>query len=368
MRLTLLECVPFLSIIIKECLSVEILEGCDYNDLQRMYYCNDITHVFPNQFYGNYHLKCTDCNISRFTEKTFPYNNRLDSFNVSYSNIQTIYRRAFSKLTTIQYIYLDNNAINKIEADAFSGVKQLFELHLEHNNLKQLTPKFLNNAATNSLDLSYNQLKEIAEESFEGVGGVLVLDLSHNKIEKLHRRSFDSLNSLEILDLQNNQLCQLPLGVLSMLKELKSLNLSSNKLTSLSMGTLSGLKSLNTLNLENNSLSHFIGDFLLPLTSLENLDISLNGIYHFDGNAITENSSTLKSLRIDYNIFQCHNLRDLVRYFRKVNIDIISLSESYDVQNIFGIACTETDIRMTIPYKKFFALAKEETEEIKEIC
>ncbi|KAL3266164.1 hypothetical protein HHI36_010349 [Cryptolaemus montrouzieri] len=346
----------------------EILEGCEYNNLERTYSCINITTSFPHQFYGNYHLRCVNCNIPKFTEGTFDFNNNLETFNVSYSKINIISRRSFSRLTSVQFIYLNNNEIREIAENAFSGAKQLYELHLEHNHLKRLRPKFLNELGTISINLSFNRLEEIADKSFVGVSNVLFLDLSNNKIEKMRRHSFEGLDMLELLNLSNNKICFLPLGVFSSLKVLKNLDLSNNKLNSFGLGVFSGLTSLNTINLANNSLPYFDGEFLLSLENLQTLDISGNGIYYFDTFAIPENSPSLKSLKLDGNIFSCNNLKNMVRYFKKSNIRIESSVEIYEVQNIFGIVCTEAEIKANISYKKFFALAEGESKGIRKIC
>ncbi|XP_044748316.1 insulin-like growth factor-binding protein complex acid labile subunit isoform X2 [Coccinella septempunctata] len=345
----------------------DIMEGCDYDNIQRMYYCNEITHTFPNQFYGDYHLRCVGCNISKFTENTFPYTNSLESFNVSYSGIRGIQRRAFSKFTSTQFIYLDHNDIRDISENAFAGAKQLYELHLEHNHLKRLKPRFLNELGSNSIDLSHNQLVEIGSGVFEGVIGVLHIDLSSNKISELTENAFVGLESLEILSLKDNKICHIPLGVLGRLPALKTLNLSHNKLVEFSIGTFSGLRSLNELNIANNSLQYFDGEFLLTLPNIHWLDVSDNGIFYFDGYEIVENAPSLRQMKMDHNIISCSSLKNLVKYLRRGNIEIVSDSGSYDVPNILGIACSQNEIT-NVSYKKFYALVQDEAKNLKQIC
>lgn len=352
---------------VQEVLGNEILEGCDYDSLQRMYYCHEITNTFPNQYYGDYHLRCVECNITKFTENTFPFTNSLESFNVSYSGIRALHRRAFSKFTSTQFIYLDHNDIRDISENAFAGAKQLYELHLENNHLKRLKPRFLNNLSSNSVDLSRNQLVDIGDGVFEGVVGVLYLGLSYNKISKLSEKAFEHLEVLEILDLKENKICNIPLGVFGRLPSLKTLNLAHNRLISFSLGTFSGLKSLVELNLSNNNIQYFDGDFLLTLPKIYWVDLSENGIFHFDGYAIVENAPTLRQLKMDHNIFSCSSLKILIRYLRRGNVQIVSDSSNYDVQNILGIACSETELS-NLSYKKFLATVREEAKNSKQIC
>lgn len=120
-------------------------------------------------------------------------------------------------------------------------------------------------------------------------------------------------------------------------------------------------------NLANNSLQYFDGDFLLTLPIVHWVDVSENGIFFFDGYAIVENAPSLRQLKMDHNIFSCTSLKNLVRYLRKGNIEIISDSENYDVQNILGIACSENDLT-NISYKKFYASVENEAKFIKRTC
>lgn len=346
----------------------ELSKECDYDNSIRTYFCKNVHDVFPNKFYGNYHLKCVNCDIRTFTNSTFPYTNSLVSFNVSESNIRYIMPRAFSSLTSTQYIYLQNNDLLEVAPEAFWGLRQVYELHLENNEIVNLYPGILAEMEANSVDLSKNKIRELPNGAFEGSLGILMLDISQNNIRKINENAFLSLVNLEILNLEGNKICHLPLGLFKNLNTLRNLNLADNKLSKFAIGTFSGLKNLHILNLANNTLFNFDGNFLLPLSQLSKLDISANGIYYFDANTLHVNVRTLRVLRLDDNILDCNLLMGIIQYFKSVSVDVVNTVKRYHLQNIDGIACTEVAIRETAKLEDFLKVAQEDAKKSIAYC
>ncbi|EFA02565.1 phospholipase A2 inhibitor beta [Tribolium castaneum] len=342
--------------------------ACDYEHDIRTYFCKRIRDVFPNIFYGNYHLQCEQCNIRIFTNKTFPFSNSLVSFNVSESAIRVITSRAFSSLSNIQYLYLQNNIIEDIEPGAFAGLRQVYEVHLENNNLGKIVPGFLDDLEANTVDLKNNKIKHLPSGVFGGSLGVLILDLSKNRIKTIEPDAFAGLESLEVLNLENNELCHLTCGVFKHLSTLRQLNLADNKLSKFTVGTFSGLTHLTSLNLANNSISAFDGNILIPFNHLSKLDLSRNGIYYFDANSVHVNVPTLRVLRIDDNLLSCIHLINVIQYFKKVHVEVVNTVGRYHVQNVIGIACTEIILNHSVDFEQFLKVAEEDTKKSISYC
>lgn len=346
----------------------EIMPQCDYNHDVRTFDCKNIFDVFPKKFYGNYHLKCSKCLIPIFSAETFPHENSLVSFNVSYSKIQIVSINAFSNLGNVQYLYLQGNDVFNISEDAFNGLHLVYELHLEKNKLKTLNPGFLRDLEAVSVTMNENLIEELKADVFEGVLNVLILDLSWNHINLLHVKSFHHLDGLESLVLNNNKICHLPLGVFGNLETLKHLNLANNKLRNLGIAAFSGLQNLVTLNISGNSLVDFDGAALLPLFRILHLDVSKNFLFYLDPYALRLNAPSLKTLTIEDNLWSCNVLKNLLQYFKSVSTKIANNVNRYDMQNIMGIACTDVIVTEKVDFDVYLKTVYTDSKKYHNYC
>ena len=139
-------------------------------------------------------------------------------------------------------ILMNENEIEKIEANSFKCMISVLQLNLSKNNkLNQLDLDFHN---LRYLILINNHLTRIESNQFENdeLLNLIELNLSNNKITTLEANSFQHLPSLKELNLSNiynksnnaNQIVQLEANTFNGLENsLEKLNLSMNKLTRL---------------------------------------------------------------------------------------------------------------------------------------
>lgn len=347
----------------------ELEQSCSFHFDQKTYSCERITDTFPTLYQDGSILKCTDCHIPIFGVGTFPVQAKLTSFDVSNSGIQSIASGAFSVLPFVAYLYLGQNKIYDIEPYAFRDLIYLNELHLEHNELIELTPKFLGGIVAKNADLSHNHINQIPSNVFEGVFEILALNLSHNNIGILYEESFKGLNNLQTLDLQHNNLCYIPLGSFSHVQNIRDLNLSGNKLRTFILGTLSGLKKLETLNLAKNDLIEFDSSVFLSTGTLYNLDISWNNLLYLDFISLHRNVPTLNSFTINNNLWSCDVLKNMIQFLKSKHIYISETADvRYDVTNINGIICSMGPMNSIIPFNQFVDIVKDYTNKSINYC
>ncbi|XP_042136010.2 transforming growth factor beta activator LRRC32 isoform X2 [Peromyscus maniculatus bairdii] len=116
------------------------------------------------------------------------------------------------------------------------------------------------NASTNplsqllSLDLSYNEIKQVPASFLEPLTSLRFLNLSRNCLQSFEARRVGSLPCLVLLDLSHNALEALELGT-KVLGSLKTLLLQDNALQELPPYTFASLASLQSLNLWGNQIS-----------------------------------------------------------------------------------------------------------------
>ncbi|XP_059896918.1 matrix-remodeling-associated protein 5-like isoform X2 [Gadus macrocephalus] len=160
-----------------------------------------------------------------------------------------------------QRINLGFNSITRIPENSLAGLKRAELLMLHSNDLNQIPDGvFGDMRSLQVLKLSYNKLEEISSSAFSGLTSLLRLHLDHNHLRHLHPRALLQLPSLRLLRLQGNRLHQLhprSLCTLSLLNTyyystLRHLDLSNNSLASLPEPALSMAPLLDTLVLYSN--------------------------------------------------------------------------------------------------------------------
>ena len=139
-------------------------------------------------------LECSDDDSLRYILS------EILSLNLNSERITALKKADFSGLTSLNYLYLDDNYLTSLPEGIFSGLSSLKLIYLFENDLTSLP---------------------------EGI--------------------FSGLTSLTYLRLDENDLISLPEGIFSGLPSLTYLSLHDNALTSLPEGIFSGLPSLNYL-------------------------------------------------------------------------------------------------------------------------
>ncbi|XP_058244120.1 toll-like receptor 21 [Hemibagrus wyckioides] len=186
--------------------------------------------------------------------------------------------------------------------------KHMQKMLLQSNDLKVLNSKTFSDCPTitNSLDLSFNQLKSIGclkflvrqkylvklkiehnhfselESCKNGTKFLHLKELSYryNRILKVNSFAFSHTPNLTTLQLNINIIAYLDRKALSGLKDLLTLRLDNNLLTDLYNESFEDLHSLQTLNLRNNQISVIFNNTFYSLSQLRILDLGGNKIAH----------------------------------------------------------------------------------------
>lgn len=147
-------------------------------------------------------------------------------------NIPTL----FNGLKHLNGVDLSNNEISRIFTNSFLDINFNYpwssKIDLKANQIQTLEiGSFANLFNLRTLDLSYNNIVDIAEYAFINVD-VDNLDLSNNKIETITSEIFQNVTVGE-LDLSENVIVNVPSGFLSKLQKgdgCHTINLSKNKM------------------------------------------------------------------------------------------------------------------------------------------
>ncbi|CAJ0914923.1 unnamed protein product [Ranitomeya imitator] len=177
-------------------------------------------------------LTITDGNVSVIGVHNFSHLVDLTLLKLSGNKIKKIQNGAFTNLTKLQTLALDNNQISStsITNGTFFSLQNLETLQLNSNDLGSIHGTWFGSTKRLvRLEINKNQVTNLTHDSLgsNALHRLQHLDLSSNFINFIHEGSFRSLLQLKQLDLSKNRLTKLP-DVFSLLPSLTFLNLGNN--------------------------------------------------------------------------------------------------------------------------------------------
>ena len=192
---------------------------------------------------------------------------QLNSLNLSRNHLGSLEEKVFQGLTSLRTLDISFSGLLKIENRTYTCLEDLLSLenlHLQGNNISQLTSRSLPSSPWTPfniryLDLSFNYLDSV--KTATGFETIRELNLSHNRIRTLNVNVFGNMTALTSLDLSHNRLTNVPSGSFRLLNStqvviLERLNLSSNKIRDVSGTELVNLPFLKNVDLRFNSIGN----------------------------------------------------------------------------------------------------------------
>lgn len=184
-----------------------------------------------------------------------------------------------NQFPNVEEIFVDSSGFSRLDEHSFSNCEHFWLIFVSYNRLFEVPARtFASNPNLLFLYLRSNQIRTIDDEAFVGIP-LESLFLDGNQIETVKGSWFAPLNStLQILDLSYNQIRTLSQNSFGQLGNLKDLRIDGNNLTSVAAGVFSGLESLEILSIRNSGLREFNGQWFNQGSKLRNL--------YLDGNSI----------------------------------------------------------------------------------
>ncbi|KAG6447453.1 toll-like receptor 6 [Manduca sexta] len=267
-------------------------------------------------------------------EQAFSGLKELIELNLSDNNIWSTKTETFCSLYSLKTLNLTNNHLQNIKTIGFSDTLReqnlsvrscnldIETLDMSYNDLIVVTDNSLSKLRSLSkLLLQNNAISTLEDGAFEGLLSLQVLNLSSNYMNTLPPDIFSDTKSVKVINVSNNTINTLPPGLFEGLDQLQILDLSHNELTShwINKGTFVGLLRMVILNLSYNRLSRIDRYMFQDLNSLQKLNLEHNDITSIDKHAFGElrnlHSLTLsnnKLLHIDTHLFtDLHVLHEL---------------------------------------------------------
>ncbi|XP_038044180.1 leucine-rich repeat and immunoglobulin-like domain-containing nogo receptor-interacting protein 3 [Patiria miniata] len=239
-------------------------------------------------------VNCTNSGL-RQIPNNLPREYRVFSFDNNILNV--IEDDAFSGVTATRSLSLSRCNITKIQDGAFDFIYNVSKLYLSENRLDTVPREVRNLSRLQLLDLTENSIDRLAMYSFYGMKNLQTLLLDDNNITVLSKGCMSDASRLRVLSLKRNGMHTVKPESFHCLNSLEELYLSDNSFANLPFGWLVGVFNLRVLDLRRAYSANVVYDptprenstmgWLFPGLSplLESLDLAENGITSLEFNA-----------------------------------------------------------------------------------
>ncbi|XP_060534782.1 protein artichoke-like [Cylas formicarius] len=289
-----------------------------------------------------------DSVIGRIANGAFRNLWKLELLEFINTNVGTVESRALVGLLSLTHV---DDVILKswsaLEPRAFQDLVSLTYLDLSgspvtRNNLTDLDPDALSGLKNlEQLDLSYNPLKNISDFKFRSLRKLTTLKLEVCGLSRLSVDAFFGLARLRVLSMSLNELLDVVVGTFRHFPDLESLDLSRNRIEDLKVGVFSNLARLRNLDLARNSMSKLSKEVFAPLRRLEVLNLEGNHLKNIDYKSLLKNVVRLMQIGVNGNKWKCEDLAPMLESFRQRNVEYLTENPNYLGDNVEGIGCVD---------------------------
>ena len=271
-------------------------------------------------------LYLVDNGIIQIDANAFQHLTNLRELHLYYNPLVELPSMVFKSMVHLTYLFLRDNSIHTLHSGVFDGLVNLKYLDLSGNQLGSDESDVLDPTLFQKLEklqilyLHNNGLRRVPDGLFAGLRNLIQLTISLNNFVSLQENIFRDLENLEYVNLRGNVLTELPGGLFHGLVQLVYLALYNNHLESLSTEQFYGLSQLITLVLYNNNLKSLPISIFKGLSQLQYLILS-NNILKSPDNTTLQDSVNLRN--IDFGNNQLTDVTGLFKGLR--NLEFLSL-------------------------------------------
>ncbi|KAM9346033.1 chondroadherin-like protein [Symphorus nematophorus] len=277
--------------------------SCDSTKLTVACVGKNLTEVPPTIDEITVKLDLRNNNLQELPRGAFILTPYLTHLNLQRCNIIKVKEGAFRTLGRVVSLNLAYNKIDILYQESFDGLSSLKELHLDHNRVEEIQPgAFTQLGFLNMLALTHNQLVYIPNMAFQGLNNIKWLRLSHNSLNNLAPEAFAGLFTLGRLSLDHNELQFFPTQTMNRLREVTRLDMSHNPMIYLGEESVSMAK-LTHLYLDHMSLQDLSDKALSGAPLLSHLDLSYNQLRYLEP---LSGPKQLGSLNLTGNLVYCN--------------------------------------------------------------
>lgn len=247
--------------------------------------------------------------------------------------LKTVHRAQFAAFKRMEHVQLESCGITELATDSFDDLKDVREIDLQNNKLKDLPLGLLRNTVKlRRINFSNNKLSILHPDVLQDLQNLTFLDLSGNELEILPDRLFQNNVKLETIFLHSNKLKILHRDLFQMTHNLIIIYLYDNELENLPDGLFRNNIKLAKISLQMNFIKILHRDLFQETRNLKDIALSINQLKNLPA-GLFRNNQNLTLIELQYNkigTIECDfsNLPNLLR----VNlIGNICIDEVWDV-------------------------------------
>ncbi|XP_022651559.1 toll-like receptor Tollo [Varroa jacobsoni] len=286
--------------------------------------------------------------VEFISDNTFAALEVLQLLVLSNNRLKTVGPHMLAGLSSVLTLQLDHNRLDTIHNDALKDITMLQELNLAGNKLT-IVPRVVSALKMlRSLDLSDNDIHDVANASYQGLSQLYALNLMGNMIGNITQGAFNDLPSVRILNLARNRIQAIEQGAFDDVPDLHYLRLDSNVIEDVN-GLFSSLHDLIMLNISVNRVRWF--DYALIPVGLQWLDIHDNQIEALGNYFELEQSLKLRTLDASFNKLTDLDSSSLpngieIVYFKNNNLKRIQPFAFLGKQNLTRVDLTKNKLQV----------------------
>ena len=213
---------------------------------------------------------------------------------ISHNRLAILPDNCFTNLSYLRWFIASDNAIVTLQDGVFDGLRNLSNLDVSRNRISSIG-SFSRLTTLESLYIDHNRLTRLPDNCFTNLSNLIILTASDNAIVTLQDRVFDGLTNLKMLDLSRNRISSI--ASVCRLTALEWLFIGHNRLTRLP-DCFTNLSNLIDLIAFDNAIATLQDGVFDGLTNLKTLYLSRNRISSI---ASVCRLTALKRLFIDHN-------------------------------------------------------------------
>ena len=209
--------------------SIEKNSFINFTSLTSLVITNNLLTDIPTTFSSCRNLITLDLTNNKITslnETRFP--NSLISLILKNNKIFGIHNNAFSNLSLLEILDLQQNKIDIIKPEYFTQLIRLINLNLNNNKIKSINAlSFSNMNSLFNITINGNLLETIKTNTFINLNNLRQISLNGNIIKKIEKDAFNSCNNLFFINLKSNSKIQIISNSFRRLPKLKNISITN---------------------------------------------------------------------------------------------------------------------------------------------
>lgn len=225
----------------------------------------------------------------------------LQDLYIDESFLEVINEDSFEDCRNLEWLDLYGNALTSVPDFTFANSPNLAFIYLLHNQISHVAPNAFAGTSLTMLDFDHNQLSEIDPRWLQQTTNLQYLYLTFNVLRDIPEDAFDGLTRLELIGLGVNQLTTLPSRLFHPLSSLRYIYLHQNQLTEVDPQWFESLQALEFVTFYRNQIADIPAHTFVNNVNLHEVDFGFNRLRLLHADSFSPTFTNVSYVMVDYN-------------------------------------------------------------------